>query len=63
MSVCVLIRAFVIDQNLILYHPFHTFLLEGWEGRFKFHFNKMFLVHLMVTSCTDILTFFPPAEA
>jgi len=41
MSVCVLIRAFVVDQNLILYHSFHTFLLEAGEGSFKFNFNKI----------------------
>ena len=41
MSFCVLIRAFVVDQNLILYHPCHTFLLEVGEGSFKIHFNKI----------------------
>jgi hypothetical protein len=36
--VCVLIRAFVVDQNLILSHPCHTLLLELGEIIFKFHF-------------------------
>ena len=64
MSVCVLIRAFVVVQSLTLYHPCHTFLLEVGEVIFKFHFYILHvLAHLLVTSRTDILTFFPPAEA